>query len=97
MKELNLYTVLHSLEDDKMFNGFLNTMKTHIKLYHNGRHTWNAPVILRIGCAIKVDEFPFDTQTCDVRFGSFTYTHNQVDLIPENDTADLTKYSNMLS
>lgn len=77
--------------------GFLNTMKTHIKLYHNGRHTWNAPVILRIGCSIKVEEFPFDKQTCDVRFGGFTYKQSQLDLIPVNDTADLTKYSSMLS
>ena len=89
--------ILHSLEHDKMFNGLLNSMKTHIKLYHNGRHTWNAPVILRIGCAIKVEEFPFDTQICDVRFGSLTYTQDQLNLIPENDTADLTKYSSMLS
>ena len=54
-------------------------------------------MILRIGCNIKVEEFPFDTQTCDVRFGSFTYSHDQVDLIPENNTTDLTKYSSMLS
>ena len=73
-------------------------MKTHIKLYHNGTHTWDTPAILNIGCAIKVEEFPFDTQTCEVRFGSFTSdTQDQLDLIPENDTADLTKYSSMLS
>ena len=78
-----------------MFSGFLD--KTHIKFYHNRRHTWNVTVILRIGCDIKVEEFPFDTQTCDVRFGGFTYSHDQVDLIPENNTADLTKYSSMLS
>ena len=90
--------LLHSLEHNKMLNGFLNTMKTHIRLYHNGRHTWDTPAILNIGCAIKVEEFPFDMQTCEARFGSFTSdTQDQLDLIPENDTADLTKYSSVLS
>ena len=84
---------LFSKDDDKSYNGFLDTGKTFINVHSNGKHEWRIPIYLRIGCAIDVRDFPFDTQECDFRFGSFTYSILTLDLNPENDTANLSSYT----
>ena len=82
-----------NVEDDKSYNGFLDTMKTFVIVESTGKHVWLASLMLRIGCTINVKDFPFDTQNCSFKFGSFTYDMHKLDLRPENYTADLGKYS----
>ena len=82
-----------NLEDDKKYNGFLNTMKTPIVVNSTGHCTWLSSLIVRVGCAINVRDFPFDTQNCSLKFGSFTYDLNRLDVRPESPSADLKAYS----
>ena len=42
-------------------------------MYHNGRHVWLIPVILRTSCQVDVQHFPFDRQNCFLRFVSWSY------------------------
>lgn len=42
---------------------------------------WEPPAIYKSSCVIDVEFFPFDVQKCDMRFGSWTYDGNQVDLV----------------
>jgi len=42
-------------------------------LNHTGRVTWKPPAIYKSFCEINVEYFPFDEQTCFMKFGSWTY------------------------
>ena len=66
------------------FNGLLDKLKTHIRVSCDGHHTWLAPIIMQLGCGMNVKDFPFDTQTCPLLFGSFTHDKSRLNLIPED-------------
>ena len=50
--------------------------------------------VLQSSCTIDVTYFPFDQQTCIMKFGSWTFTGDQVSLILYNnkDYVDLSDY-----
>ncbi|CAG7817481.1 unnamed protein product [Allacma fusca] len=56
------------------------TLATKATLYHNGLVEWKPPAIYKSSCEIDVEYFPFDEQTCVMKFGSWTYDGFQVDL-----------------
>ncbi|KAI6241361.1 hypothetical protein M3Y99_00363000 [Aphelenchoides fujianensis] len=47
---------------------------------HTGNVTWIPPAIVKSTCKIDVAAFPFDTQTCAMKFGSWTYSGLFTDL-----------------
>ena len=49
------------------------TIMTKAILHHDGRVLWNPPAIWKSACQIDVEYFPFDQQTCTMKFGSWTY------------------------
>ncbi|XP_052101769.1 acetylcholine receptor subunit alpha-like [Mytilus californianus] len=72
------------------------TLMTKATLHPDGKVVWEPPAIYKSSCIIDVEFFPFDVQTCDMRFGSWTYDGNQVDLIhicskDESSTAEIEK------
>lgn len=85
----------YSVEEDKSYNGLLDTLKTRVTLSSDGKVEWFSPIMFRISCAIDVARFPFDTQKCEFRFGSFTYDSARLELSPESDTADLSKLTGL--
>merc|ERR1712020_230396 len=56
------------------------TLSTKATLYHSGRVEWKPPAIYHSSCEMDVEYFPFDEQTCVMKFGSWTYDGFQVDL-----------------
>ncbi|XP_045029496.1 acetylcholine receptor subunit alpha-like isoform X1 [Daphnia magna] len=56
------------------------TLSTKATVYHNGLVEWKPPAIYKSSCEIDVEYFPFDEQTCVMKFGSWTYDGNKVDL-----------------
>ncbi|XP_037093025.1 acetylcholine receptor subunit alpha-like isoform X1 [Pollicipes pollicipes] len=56
------------------------TLATKATLYFDGRVEWKPPAIYKSSCEIDVEYFPFDEQTCVMKFGSWTYDGKQVDL-----------------
>lgn len=54
-------------------------MDTNVRLRYNGEITWDAPAITKSSCVVDVSYFPFDSQECNLTFGSWTYNGNQVD------------------
>ncbi|XP_018327681.1 acetylcholine receptor subunit alpha-like [Agrilus planipennis] len=56
------------------------TLATKATLNFTGRVDWKPPAIYKSSCEIDVEYFPFDEQTCVMKFGSWTYDGFQVDL-----------------
>jgi hypothetical protein len=46
---------------------------TKAALHNDGRVVWSLPAILRSSCKIDVEFFPFDEQSCFIKFASWTY------------------------
>ncbi|KAF6037002.1 nAChRa4 [Bugula neritina] len=64
------------------------TLMTKATLHSNGRVFWEPPAIYKSSCTIDVEFFPFDEQTCGMKFGSWTYDGIKVDL-KHKDQADV--------
>merc|ERR1712242_81352 len=56
------------------------TLSTKATLYANGMVEWKPPAIYHSSCEMDVEYFPFDEQTCVMKFGSWTYDGSKVDL-----------------
>lgn len=53
---------------------------TKATLKYTGEVFWEPPAIYKSSCEINVEYFPYDEQTCFMKFGSWTYNGHQVDL-----------------
>nr|CAD7460860.1 unnamed protein product [Timema tahoe] len=49
------------------------TLATKATLNYTGRVEWKPPAIYKSSCEIDVEYFPFDEQTCVMKFGSWTH------------------------
>ncbi|KAF7997902.1 hypothetical protein HCN44_009300 [Aphidius gifuensis] len=56
------------------------TTMTKAVLHYTGKVLWTPPAIFKSSCEIDVRYFPFDQQTCFMKFGSWTYDGFQIDL-----------------
>ncbi|XP_070491150.1 acetylcholine receptor subunit alpha-like [Chironomus tepperi] len=56
------------------------TLATKATIYSGGLVEWKPPAIYKSSCEIDVEYFPFDEQTCVLKFGSWTYDGFKVDL-----------------
>ncbi|RWS29290.1 acetylcholine receptor subunit alpha-like protein [Leptotrombidium deliense] len=59
---------------------FVVTLATKALIYSNGDIVWKPPAVYKSSCEINVEYFPFDDQTCIMKFGSWTYDGSKVDL-----------------
>ncbi|XP_062270910.1 neuronal acetylcholine receptor subunit alpha-2-like [Scomber scombrus] len=71
---------------------FAVTHMTKAQLFHTGRVRWVPPAIYKSSCSIDVTFFPFDQQSCKMKFGSWTYDRAKIDLEPFETTVDLKDY-----
>uniref|UniRef100_A0AAY4A019 Cholinergic receptor nicotinic alpha 9 subunit n=1 Tax=Denticeps clupeoides TaxID=299321 RepID=A0AAY4A019_9TELE len=65
---------------------------TNVVLRYNGEITWDSPAITKSSCKVDVAYFPFDSQQCNLTFGSWTYNGNQVDIAMDMDGGDLSDF-----
>ncbi|XP_066246979.1 acetylcholine receptor subunit beta-like 2 [Euwallacea similis] len=56
------------------------TLMTKATLKYTGEVNWKPPSIYKSSCKINVQYFPFDEQSCLMKFASWTYNGQQVDL-----------------
>lgn len=63
---------------DSADGNFEVTLATKATLNYTGRVEWKPPAIYKSSCEIDVEYFPFDEQTCVMKFGSWTYDGFQV-------------------
>ncbi|KAG8188790.1 hypothetical protein JTE90_009184 [Oedothorax gibbosus] len=64
------------------------TIMTKAILHFDGKVIWRPPAIYKSSCGIDVEYFPFDEQTCLMKFGSWTYDGYTVDLKHKYQTED---------
>lgn len=57
---------------------YVVTTLTKAVLHYSGKVYWTPPAIFKSSCEIDVRYFPFDQQTCFMKFGSWTYDGDQV-------------------
>ena len=52
---------------------FDSTYQTNVVVTHEGQCTYIPPGIFKSSCPIDITWFPFDDQSCEMKFGSWTY------------------------
>lgn len=62
---------------------------TRLVVKHDGNVSWLNPVIFTSSCEIDITFFPLDDQTCQLNFGSWSYSSQFLDVHPRGDSADL--------
>ncbi|XP_052098173.1 neuronal acetylcholine receptor subunit alpha-2-like [Mytilus californianus] len=80
--------VLYNSADD-FTSGY---MQSKAMVSCNGTVFWPPPAKFRSSCKIDITFFPFDDQTCVMKFGSWTYDGFQVDLTNRSTFVDLSNY-----
>ncbi|XP_024085259.1 neuronal acetylcholine receptor subunit alpha-7 isoform X2 [Cimex lectularius] len=73
--------------------GFDGTYHTNVVVKNNGSCLYVPPGIFKSTCKIDITWFPFDDQHCEMKFGSWTYDGNQLDLVLKSeDGGDLSNF-----
>ncbi|XP_046848693.1 neuronal acetylcholine receptor subunit alpha-10-like [Xenia sp. Carnegie-2017] len=72
----------------------LDQWKTPVTIKSDGTCSWLAPGVVKTSCKLNIQYFPFDEQECKIKFGSWTYNGEQLDLHHdhENGMGDTTKF-----
>ncbi|XP_054766018.1 neuronal acetylcholine receptor subunit alpha-10-like [Lytechinus pictus] len=60
---------------------------TIIKVKYNGEIMWAAPVNFKGHCKINVRYFPFDKQSCEMKFGPWQHDGTELELQGQGDTS----------
>jgi len=74
---------------DEKFDG---TYQTNVVVSHTGNCLYVPPGIFKSTCKIDIAWFPFDDQKCDLKFGSWTYSGWQLDLILKDPGGDISSF-----
>ncbi len=76
-KRISLFVLKHVIFCSADGN-FEVTLATKATLMATGKVEWKPPAIYHSSCEMDVEYFPFDEQTCVMKFGSWTYDGFQV-------------------
>nr|QYL30862.1 ACR-16-like protein [Trichuris muris] len=71
---------------------FQSYFPSNVIVYYNGQISWIPPAILQSSCKLDITWFPFDDQQCCLKFGSWTYNGNKLNLIQSESGWDLSEY-----
>ncbi|XP_048754339.1 neuronal acetylcholine receptor subunit alpha-10-like isoform X2 [Ostrea edulis] len=63
-----------------------------IALYSDGTAKSYIPAVVVISCSVDVTYFPYDTQTCTLKLGSWIYNGFDIDVLAKGSTGDLTSF-----
>lgn len=66
------------ISHDSADGNYQVTLMTKATVHYTGKVVWEPPAIYKSSCTIDVEFFPFDQQTCMMKFGSWTYDGFQV-------------------
>ena len=75
-----LYITLDPKTNYSADGNYQVTLMTKATVHYTGKVVWEPPAIYKSSCTIDVEFFPFDEQTCSMKFSSWTYDGYHVDL-----------------
>jgi nicotinic acetylcholine receptor len=70
----------------------ISSISTNAIVKHDGNVTWLSTVIFKSSCSIHVRYFPFDEQSCDMIFASWSFDGFFLDLNLNSEEGDITNY-----
>lgn len=87
--------VLHNNVNEEGDHGEQYLFDTKVIISHDGTVTWLSPNLIKSSCKINVKYFPWDTQTCRLKFGSWSFHGLKLDLAFYGDLqeADLSSFT----
>ena len=91
-KKFSTSNTLLNFSADSSISGQLDQYKTRIIINHDGSNAWYIPTIVLSGCGINIRYFPFDYQKCVLKFGSWTYLGNELNLTMTDSDLDMKQY-----
>lgn len=65
-----------------------DTSRYNVIVTHDGMVSFLFPFVAKTSCKMNVAYFPFDEQSCKLKFGSWTYDLSQVDVINKTSVGD---------
>ncbi|XP_043192552.1 neuronal acetylcholine receptor subunit alpha-10-like [Amphibalanus amphitrite] len=81
--------ILYNNADSQYSTAVINT---NVIVNSNGQVTWLSHGIYQSSCDMDVEYFPFDIQSCEMKWASWTYDGYTVDIISESPDGDLSNY-----
>lgn len=81
--------ILYNNADSQYSSSVVNT---NVIIRSSGEVTWLSHGIFKSSCTVDVEFFPFDVQTCHMKFASWTHDIFQVELKKERDQPNLLNY-----
>jgi nicotinic acetylcholine receptor, invertebrate len=66
---------------------------TMAMVYADGSVIWSRPGMLKSTCQFELENFPYDTQICSLKFGSWSYSKSELNLsLPDTNTLDISNF-----
>ncbi len=81
IKIIIIILIIIKLISNKSADGdYQITTNTKATVNYNGKIIWEPPMIYKSYCAINIEYYPFDIQNCYMKFGSWTFGGNLINL-----------------
>nr|ACI88788.1 acetylcholine receptor alpha-9/10 [Platynereis dumerilii] len=68
----------NSVDQNALAKDFMSD--TNVEVSPDGNMSWTAPALLKSSCMIKIQDYPFDKQTCKLKLGSWTYNGWEINI-----------------
>lgn len=86
------YLCHNSAGGESKLRGNLKDLTKKVTVSSDGSTKWFTVAVLTSICPMDVKLFPFDEQTCTLKFGSWTQNQLKLDIVPQNPDADLGEF-----
>ena len=74
-------------DDSVTLAGGRTKFVTEVSVDNTGMSVWSGPATFKANCKLEIGNWPFDNQTCEMGFGSYTYGVGRMELKLFKDTS----------
>ena len=74
---ITLYYILSCSADGRFGSG---RKRINAVINHDGMVQLDYPTVFKTSCDLEIDKYPFDSQKCEMRLGSWAYSNRQLRL-----------------
>ncbi|CAH1788003.1 unnamed protein product [Owenia fusiformis] len=83
-------TLYNSVDEERGFTEIWSN--TNVRISHTGDIHWMTVAQTQTTCRLYIRDYPFDEQLCPMKFGSWVFNVDEVDVIPVTDEAYTDKF-----